>query len=207
MAPKQDLMKIEYRHEDGDEFMDYSWERAFLIKLCGEEHVFTLPEFVVILSLYEPSELKYQLFPNNLKINNKEFDHNKYWKRIGEPTKTNKRTSLVKDPLMRIVHKLLVGALVHRTRSREICQKANLWMMSMLEEGRFANMAWIIVEYLCKKTPGIKENSDICGGHYVTKIAKALGYYVEEEVAKFLKPVECEEWIDEMFTKELDREN
>ncbi|GJR92800.1 hypothetical protein Tco_0264974 [Tanacetum coccineum] len=207
MAPKQDLMKMEYRHEDGDEFMDYSWERAFSIKLCREEQVFTQPKFVVILGLYEPSELKYLLFPNNLEINDKEFADNKYWKRIGEPTKTNKRTSLVKDPLMRIVHRLLVGALVHRTRSRERCQKADLWMMIMLEEGRFANMAWIIAEYLYKKTSGIKENSDVCRGHYVTKIVKDLGYYVKEEVAKCSKPIECEEWTDEMFTKELDREN
>ncbi|GJT43328.1 hypothetical protein Tco_0952043 [Tanacetum coccineum] len=84
----RDLMKMEYTHEDGDEFVDYSCERAFSIKedvymercllffstmyferkvdrtkimketciwfrLCGEEHVFTLPEFAVILGLYD----------------------------------------------------------------------------------------------------------------------------------------------------------
>ncbi|GKA02793.1 hypothetical protein Tco_0675574, partial [Tanacetum coccineum] len=118
----RDLMKMEYTHEDGDEFVDYSWERAFLIKedayqewLCGKEHVFTLPEFVVILGLYE------------------------------------------------------------------------------LKEGCFAGVAWIITEYLRKKAPRIKENSKIYGGHYFTKIAKALGYYVDEEVAKCSEPIECEE--------------
>ncbi|GJZ40908.1 hypothetical protein Tco_0587794 [Tanacetum coccineum] len=128
----KDLMKMEYTHVDGDEFVVYSWKELSLLKemLCGEEHVLTLPEFA---------------------INDKGFDHNEYWKKIGEPTRTNKRTSLVKDPLMRIVHKLLVGALVHRTGSRERCQKPDLWMMSMLEEGRFSNVAWIIAEYLCKK--------------------------------------------------------
>nr|GEY61052.1 hypothetical protein [Tanacetum cinerariifolium] len=171
--------KMEYRHEDGDEFVYYSWERAFSIKedvyrewcleffltmyferkvdrtmiikekciwfrLCGEEHVFTLPEFAVILGL------------------------------------------------------ILVGALVHRTRSKEKCQKEDLWMMSILEEGRFAKAVWIIVEYLCKKSPRIKENSDIYGGHYVPKILKALGYYVDEEVAKFSEPIEYEDWTDKI---------
>ncbi|GJV90522.1 hypothetical protein Tco_1538335 [Tanacetum coccineum] len=184
--------------------------KCIWFRLCGEEHVFTFPEFTVILCLYEPSKVKHRLFPihfNNFEINEKGFDNNEYWKRIGVPTKTNKRTSLVKDPLMRVVHKLLVGALVHRTRSKERCQKADLWMMSTFEEGHFTNVAWIIAKYLCKKASGIKENSKICGGHYMTKIARTLGYYVDGEVAKCSEPIECEEWNDKMFTKELDREN
>ncbi|GKE96622.1 hypothetical protein Tco_1581477 [Tanacetum coccineum] len=71
-------------------------------------------------------------------------------------------------------------------------------MMSTLEEWRFANVAWIISEYLCKKALGIKEYSDICGGHYVTKIERALGYYVEREVAKCSEPIEYEEWKDKL---------
>nr|GEV95065.1 hypothetical protein [Tanacetum cinerariifolium] len=180
----KDLTKMEYTHVDGDVFVVYSWKefsllfmkRAFSIKgnvypeLCKEEHVLTLSEFTVLLGLYEPSDMKHRLFDihfNNLEINDKEFDHNEYWKKIGETTRTNKRTSLVKDPLMRIVHKLLVGALVHRTGT----------------------------EYLCKKAPRIKKNSNIYGGHYVTKIAKALGYYVDGQVDKCSDPIECEEWI------------
>ncbi|GKF17778.1 hypothetical protein Tco_0062696, partial [Tanacetum coccineum] len=46
------------------------------------------------------------------------------------------------------------------------------------------NLAWIIADDLCKHAPGLKENSLICRGHYVTKIAKSLGYLVDEEVAK-----------------------
>ncbi|GJX84833.1 putative reverse transcriptase domain-containing protein [Tanacetum coccineum] len=64
-------------------------EKCIWFRLCGEEHVFTLPKIAVIPSLYEPSELKHRLFPihfNNLEINDKGFDHNEYWKRIGELT-------------------------------------------------------------------------------------------------------------------------
>nr|GEX26030.1 hypothetical protein [Tanacetum cinerariifolium] len=104
-------------------------EKCIWFRLCGEEHVLTLPEFVVLLGLYEPSDMKHRFFDihfNNLEINDNGFDHNEYWKKIREPTRTNKRTSLVQDPLMRIMHKLLVGALVHRTESRERCQKPDL---------------------------------------------------------------------------------
>ncbi|GKB08226.1 hypothetical protein Tco_0836510, partial [Tanacetum coccineum] len=50
-------------------------------------------------------------------------------------------------------------------------------------------------------------NSEISGGHYVTKIAKALGYYVNEDLDKCLDPIESEEWNHKMFVKELDRAN
>nr|GEW86025.1 hypothetical protein [Tanacetum cinerariifolium] len=42
----------------------------------------------------------------------------------------------------------------------------------------------ILAEYLCKKASGMKENSETCGGYYVTKIAKSLGHYVDEELDK-----------------------
>ncbi|GJT03582.1 hypothetical protein Tco_0824751 [Tanacetum coccineum] len=130
-----------------------------------------------------------------------------YWKRIRKETNTNRRKSLIREPLMRIVHRLIVGALVHRTGSKEKCQKKELWIMSALEERRFINVAWVIAEYLCKSAPGIKENSVICGGHYVTKIAKSLGYLVYGEVEKCSKPIECEKWTTKMFEKELDLDN
>ncbi|GKB38442.1 hypothetical protein Tco_0883384 [Tanacetum coccineum] len=66
--------------------------------------------------------------------------------------------------------------------------------MSMLEEGRFANVAWILAEYLCKKALGMKDISEICGGHYVTKIAKSLGYYVDEELDKYLDPTKRDQY-------------
>ncbi|GJW99723.1 hypothetical protein Tco_0183637 [Tanacetum coccineum] len=74
-------------------------EKCIWFRLCGEEHVFTLPKIAVIPSLYEPSELKHRLFPihfNNLEINDKGFDHNEYWKRIGEPTKQTKGQQLLR---------------------------------------------------------------------------------------------------------------
>ncbi|GJX84066.1 hypothetical protein Tco_0333547 [Tanacetum coccineum] len=168
-------------------------EKYVWFRLCGVEHVLTLLEFAVLLSLYEPSELEHILFSihfNNLEINDKGFDHNGYWKRIGDPTPTNKRKSLIKDPLMRIVHRLIVGSLVHRTGGKERCQKKELWMMSVLEEGRSINVAWIIAEYLCRKALGTKDNSGICRGHYVTMIAGLLGYYVDKELEK------CSDQID-----------
>ncbi|GJT79582.1 hypothetical protein Tco_1053924, partial [Tanacetum coccineum] len=192
------LMKMEYFHDDGDVFIDYSWERAPSI----EEDVY--PEWCLeffsmmyfergvdrtklmtekfLLGLYDPSELDHRLFAtqlSKLEIDDKLFDHDAYWRKIGQPTGTNRRMLLIKEPLMRIVHRIIVGALVYRLGT----------------------------EHLCKHAPGLKENSLICGDHYVTKITKSLGYLMNEEVGKCSKPIECEKWTTKMLANELDLEN
>ncbi|GKB43930.1 hypothetical protein Tco_0888872 [Tanacetum coccineum] len=171
------MLKLEYIYEgDGDIFVDYSWERAILIdneiypewvleffstlyfdkdvdrknlmkekciwfRLYGHEHILTLPEFAF--------------------VDDKQFDHKDYWTRVGKPTLTNHKEVLVKEPLMRIVHKVIVGSLVHRLGS------------------------------LYKDAPGSKENSVICVGHYVTKIAYFLGYCVDDEIKKCSELIDC----------------
>ncbi|GJT00094.1 ribonuclease H-like domain-containing protein [Tanacetum coccineum] len=182
-------------------------EKCIWFRLCGVEKVLTLPEFAVLLGLYEEDELNHTLFAihfTKLEVDDKLFNHEAFWQRIRKPTSTNPRTSLIKEPLMRIVHKLLVGSLVHRASSKERCQKRDMWTMSALEESRGINLAWVIAEHLCKHAPGLKENSLICGGHYVTKIAHSLEYLNEEEVAKCSEPIEYETWTAKMLANELD---
>ncbi|GJQ99584.1 hypothetical protein Tco_0522569 [Tanacetum coccineum] len=168
-------------------------EKCIWFRLYGVEKVLTLPKFAVLLGLYEEDELNHRLFAihfTKLEVDDKLFNHEAFWQRIWKLTSTNPRTSLIKEPLMRIVHKLLVRYLVHRVGSKERCQKRDMWMMSALEESRGINLAWVIAEHLCKHAPGLKENNLICGGHYVTKIAHSLGYLNEEEVAKCLEPID-----------------
>ncbi|GJX00495.1 retrovirus-related pol polyprotein from transposon TNT 1-94 [Tanacetum coccineum] len=185
-------------------------EKCIWFRLCGHEHILTLPEFAVVLGLFTEDEVKHHLFEvyfGKLEVDDKQFDHKDYWTRVGKPTLTNYKEVLVKEPLMQIVHKVIVGSLVHRVASRERCQKRDLWMMSALEESRGVNLAWIIAYHLYKHAPGTKENSVICAGHYVIKIAYFIGYYVDDEIKKYSEPIDCEYWISKMLADELDVEN
>ncbi|GJU00057.1 hypothetical protein Tco_1110395 [Tanacetum coccineum] len=194
---------------DGDVFMDYSWERALSFsgdvypewcleffstmyfdkgvdrtklmtekciwfRLCVIEKVLTLLEFAVLLGLYEEEELNHRLFDihfTRLEVDDKLFNHEAFWQKIGTLTSTNPRTSLIKEPLMRIVHRLLV-----------------------------------IAEHLSKHALGLKENILICGDHYVTKISSSLGYLVDEKVMKCSELIECEKWTSKMLVNELDED-
>ncbi|GJW04381.1 hypothetical protein Tco_1563237 [Tanacetum coccineum] len=168
--------------ERGVDRTKFMAEKCIWFRLCGRECVLTLSQFAILLGLYEESELEHRLFVihfSKLEIDDKLFDHDAYWQKIRELTRTNPRTSLIKEPLMRIVHRLIVGSLVHRLGSRERCQKRDLWMMGALEESLGINLAWVIAEHLNKHAPGLKENSLIFGGHFVTKIAKSLGKTID----------------------------
>ncbi|GJS08104.1 hypothetical protein Tco_0364900 [Tanacetum coccineum] len=184
-------------------------EKCIWYRLCGVAKVITLPEFAGLLGLYEEDELNHGLLAihfTKLEVDDKLFNHEEFWQKIGKLTSTNPKTSLINEPLMRIMHKLLVGSLVHRACSKERCKKRDMWMMSALKESQGINLAWVIAEHLCKHDSGLKENSLIYRGHYVTKFARSLGYLNEEEVAKCSEPIECETWTVKMLANELDEE-
>ncbi|GKC39405.1 hypothetical protein Tco_1051789 [Tanacetum coccineum] len=209
----RNMMKLEYIYEgDGDVFVDYSWEKALSIddEVYPEWHILTLLEFTIVLGLFTEDEVNHQLFGvhfGKLEVDDKQFDHREYWTKVGKPTLTNHKEVLVKEALMRIVHKLIMGSLVHRLASRERCQKRDLWMMSALEESRGVNLAWIIADHLYKHASGTKESSVICAGHYAAKIASSLGYCVDDEIMKCSEPIDYEYWTTKMLAEELDEKN
>ncbi|GKB51761.1 retrovirus-related pol polyprotein from transposon TNT 1-94 [Tanacetum coccineum] len=129
-------------------------EKCIWFRLCRYEHILTLPEFAVVLGLFTKDEVKHRLFEiyfGRLEVDDKQFNHNDYWTRVGKPTLTNYKEVLMKEPLMRIVHKVIVGSLVHMVASRERCQKRDLWMMSTSEESHQEVFKPIDCEYWISK--------------------------------------------------------
>nr|GEZ31513.1 hypothetical protein [Tanacetum cinerariifolium] len=98
-------------------------EKCIWFRLCINEHILTLLEFAVMLGLFTKDEVNHRLFSvhfGKLEVDDKQFDHREYWTKVGKPTLTNHKEVLVKEPLMRIVHKLIVGSLVHRTKESSV---------------------------------------------------------------------------------------
>nr|GEU87738.1 hypothetical protein [Tanacetum cinerariifolium] len=127
--------------------------------------------------MFTEDEVNHQLFGvhfGKLEVDDKQFNHREDWTKVGKPTLTNHKEVLVMEPLMQIMHKLIVGSLVHGLASRERCQKRDLWMMSALEESHGVNLSWIIVDHLYKHAPRMKESNVIC--------TVTLGMFTEDEV-------------------------
>nr|GEZ66204.1 hypothetical protein [Tanacetum cinerariifolium] len=186
----RNMMKLEYIYEgDGDVFVDYSCDRALSI---NDEvyHEWVLEFFSTMYFdkdvdkrnlMTEKYEVNHRLFGvhfGKLEVDDRQFDHREYWTKVGKPTLTNHKEVLVREPLMRIVYKLIVGSLVHR-----------------------------LANHLYKHDSETKESSVICAGHYVTKIATYLEYCMDDEIKKCSEPIDCEYWKMKMLVEELDEKN
>lgn len=186
-------------------------EICIWFRLCGRHHAYTLPDFAVALGLYEQHEIHHILFEIHF-LRLKRFEKEcpsvlAYRNRVGDPSCVRRNSSTLRNPSLRILHKLIVWGTFHRKESRDKCQKSDLWLMELLEELKDGNAAWIIAEYLSRRAPGIKDKSDICGGHYVTRLAKNLGYFNDNELDKCADPLVSETWDYKGFGKDLDRTN
>nr|GEY85648.1 hypothetical protein [Tanacetum cinerariifolium] len=98
---------------------------------------------------------------------------------IGQPTTIKKKLVDIRYPLLHIMHKILVGAFTHRSSSRDKVQKFDLWLLSLLDEGNNANVAWILAEYHSKKSSEYKRESEIYGGLMLMR----NGYMLEHSMS------------------------
>ncbi|GJR26016.1 hypothetical protein Tco_1102248 [Tanacetum coccineum] len=128
----REIMKLEYIYEgDGDIFVDYSWERELSI----DNEIY--PEWV--LEYFSTLYFDKDVDRNNLmkekfiwlEVDDKQFDHKDYWTRVGKPTLTNYKEVLVKEPLMRIMHKVIVGSLIKKCSEPIDCE---YWISKMLAD-------------------------------------------------------------------------
>nr|GEW02700.1 hypothetical protein [Tanacetum cinerariifolium] len=109
-------MKYEYLHVDGDFFIYYSWERA--LSIYGDVYPEWCLEFFSMMYFYRGVD-RTELMIEKLEVDDKLFNHEAFWQKIRKPTSTKLRKPLIKEPLMKIVHKLLVGSLVRRVGGKE----------------------------------------------------------------------------------------
>ncbi|GJZ55680.1 retrovirus-related pol polyprotein from transposon TNT 1-94 [Tanacetum coccineum] len=196
----REMMKLEYIYEgDGDVFVDYLPERALLI----DNEIY--PEWV--LEFFSTLYFDKDVDRTNL------MKEECIWFRLCGHEHILTLTEFVvvlglftEEEVEHRLFEVYLGKLEvdDKVASRERCQKRDLWMMSALEESRGVNLAWIIADHLYKHALGTKENSVICAGHYVTKIACFLGYCMDDDIKKCLEPIDCEYWTLKMLADELD---
>ncbi|GJV78034.1 retrovirus-related pol polyprotein from transposon TNT 1-94 [Tanacetum coccineum] len=184
----REMMKLEYIYEgDGYIFVDYSWERALLIdnEIYPEWvlHILTLLEFAIMLGLFTEDEVKHRLFEGyfgRLEVDDKKFDHKDYWTRVGKPALTNHKEVLVKEPLMRIVHKVIVGSLVHRIKKCLEPIDCEYWISKMLADE-------LDVENTClkketKMPTQAEEGSSSSSGYAVGGSSKGDGFNDDDDM-------------------------
>ena len=109
---------------------DIMRETCIWFRLCGNEHAYTLPQFAVHLGLYEQHEIEHRFFETHfLRLKRHHNGYVKileYWNRVGDPSCVRRNASRIRNPLMKIMQKLISWRVLHRTGSCDKCNNPDL---------------------------------------------------------------------------------
>ncbi|GJW91331.1 hypothetical protein Tco_0168884, partial [Tanacetum coccineum] len=173
----EDMLKVrvnEMRSDEFDEVVDddeLMTKKAIKFKLCGKAYAMSVLDFAKRLGLYTGAKIQEYGFETNFiggLRNDDDFSADQYWLNI-TPS----------------VPKLLspVDFLSLSLLSYDKVQKNELWLLSMFEanhQNGYANVTWLISNWMKKKGVGTQRESLICCGQFVMRIAKRLGILSDE---------------------------
>ncbi|GKD67508.1 hypothetical protein Tco_1309616 [Tanacetum coccineum] len=157
-----DMLRIRVREAESEEeiFTSVDWIRAFNIiskkiikfRLGGRAHSLTLLEFARRLGLYQAVELEEDgfnvYFEGGLRSDDN-FNATNYWLSISREENlslSRSHTSTIRNPILRVIHKMITYGLCQRTTGYDKMQKNDLWLLSMFDarhQNRYANVAWL----------------------------------------------------------------
>jgi hypothetical protein len=172
-------------------------EGIMKFRLGGTKHTVTLLELGRLLGVYSEEEVGIENFKKLIvkgERKKKNFDGDKYWEEIsGENVKVfgKKRVWKIRNPMLQVIHKILVKSVFHRNHYEQYVLDDDLWILHMFDKHQsisHVNLVWFMAQYPGKEAIAAG-GTRICGGHLVTRIAKGLGLMNEGEMALFSRHV------------------
>ncbi|GJS11945.1 hypothetical protein Tco_0368741 [Tanacetum coccineum] len=192
------MLRIKLREaESGEEIFTYFDEvcasdelqikKIIKFRLGGRAHSLTLLEFA---------------------RSDEHFNAKEYWLSISREENlglSRSHASTIKNPILRVIHKMITYGLCQRTTVYDKIQKNDLWLLSMFEarhQNGYANVAWLIAKWMKKKGAGTQKDSQICCGQFVTKLARKYRVLTEDVVRSLSAPIYCRD-LDKTTLRDL----
>ncbi|GJX09858.1 hypothetical protein Tco_0199717 [Tanacetum coccineum] len=120
----------------------------------------TLLEFARRLGLYHAKELDEEgfdvYFQGGLR-SDEHFNAQEYWLSISREENLSlyrSHASTIRNPVLRVLHKMITYGLCQRTTGYDKIQKNDLWLLSMFDaryQNGYANVAWLITRWMKRK--------------------------------------------------------
>ncbi|GKA67652.1 retrotransposon ORF1 [Tanacetum coccineum] len=186
-------------------------KKIIKFRLGGHAHSLTLLEFARRLGLYETAELDEDgfnvYFEGGLR-SDEHFNAQEYWLSIGREENlglSRSHTSTIKNPILRVIYKMITYGLCQRITEYDKIQKNNLWLLSMFEarhQNGYANVAWLIAKWMKKKGAGIQKDSQIFCRQFITKLARKCRVLTEDVVRSFSALIYCRD-LDKTTLRDL----
>ncbi|GJY96133.1 retrovirus-related pol polyprotein from transposon TNT 1-94, partial [Tanacetum coccineum] len=166
-------------------------KKIIKFRLGGRAHSLTLLEFSRRLGLYQAVELEEEgfnvYFEGGLR-SDEHFNAQDYWLSISREENlglSRSHTSTIRNPILRVIYKMITYGLCQRTTGYDKIQKNDLWLLSMFDarhQNGYANVAWVIARWMKRKGAGTQKESQICCGQFISKIARKCRVLTEDVV-------------------------
>ncbi|GKD57811.1 hypothetical protein Tco_1291198 [Tanacetum coccineum] len=118
---------------------DLTSKKLIKFRLGGRAHSLTILEFALRLGLYSGEEIRddgFETYFHRGLRSDEYFNANQYWLSISSEDELILSRSLaktIKNPVLRVLQKMITYGLCQRTTSYDKVQRNKLWLMSMFE--------------------------------------------------------------------------
>ncbi|GJU02191.1 hypothetical protein Tco_1112529 [Tanacetum coccineum] len=156
-------------------------KKIIKFRLDGRAYNLTLLEFAHRLRLYHADELEedgFDVYFQGGLHSDDNFNAHDYWLSISREENlglSRCHASTIRNPILRVIHKMITYGLCQRTTRYDKIQKNDLWLLSMFDarhQNGYANVAWLVVRWMKRKGAGTQRESQICCGQFIMKIAR-----------------------------------
>ncbi|GJS61172.1 hypothetical protein Tco_0655956 [Tanacetum coccineum] len=186
-------------------------KKIIKFRLGGRAHNLTLLEFTRRLGLYHADELDEEgfnvYFQGGLR-SDEHFNAQEYWLSISREENlslSRSQASIIRNPVLRVLHKMTTYGLCQRTTRYGKIQKNDLWLLSMFDarhQNGYANVAWLIARWMKSKGAGTQKESMICYGQFITKLARKESVLSDEVLRSLSALIYCRD-LDTTTLREL----
>lgn len=173
---------------------DFADPHMLSFRLGGVPRHISLIEFAIRMGLYTEEQASSPIFGEYLggcvNLPTRDFDVNGSWEAIGEGEFRSSSThaARIRSPLLKLIQKLLAYSVMHRSNGRDKLKTNELWLLTqIMEEETRVNVPYLLA-YFLSKAKGIRSESAMCGGHYITILAESFNI-LSQNVRQHLRRV------------------
>ncbi|KAM0065064.1 hypothetical protein Hdeb2414_s0003g00110401 [Helianthus debilis subsp. tardiflorus] len=160
---------------------DYSYARSITFRMAGVERSCSLIEFAKRMGLYTDTEMKTDVFLKGLIKLPDAVTPEQVWAQIGEGPYQAKPLiyTRLKDPFHRILHRVIALSIAGRKCGPNVIFQKDLFFLYCLIKPAVCNVAYMLASYFTS-CMGMRPTTYICGGSYITQLAKSYGVLTPE---------------------------
>ncbi|GKB40202.1 hypothetical protein Tco_0885144 [Tanacetum coccineum] len=190
-------------------------KKIIKFRLGRRAHSLTLLEFAQRLGLYQAVELEedgFNVYFEGSLRNDDNFNARDYWLSISREDNlglSSSHTFNIRNPILRVIHKIITYGLCQRTTGYDKVQKNDLWLLSMFDarhQNGYANVAWVITRWMKRKGAGTQKESQICCGRFISKLARKCKV-LKKDVARSLSALIYSRDLAIAITLDMDQDS